>query len=321
MDLERMLEMCKRDQWSIHDLDWSVPPKDFSPSDEQGIVQYFTDMAGIELMAGELFRVQHQQARDPVLREIFATFVKDEIRHSQVADRLAAHYNVHHYRDYRRNPHLVRFAHHFVTAIHHLSAEIANAYITTGELLLDVALLRSINDFVDDGMSHEAMKLINRDESRHIAVDYHMVEYYSSDEYQTWLATQPTKSASEQLVAWKALMLFMFHARPFFRDVFFAPMDLVDPSGKRLIEAFKRVQLLSSKPSVAARPFPKFMNTMRELFVHPVAGPVFGGTIERIMGVDGRVIRKLSTDEEERRAMQMSFDQLAQEALAAKTVN
>ena len=39
------------------------------------------------------------------------------------------------------NENLVRFRPHFVDAVKHVSAEIANAYITSGEILLDVALL------------------------------------------------------------------------------------------------------------------------------------------------------------------------------------
>ena len=58
----------------------------------------------------------------------------------------------------------------------HLSPEVANVYITTGELILDVALLRSLDDYVADETTHAAMERINRDESRHIAVDFHMFE-------------------------------------------------------------------------------------------------------------------------------------------------
>ena len=46
------------------------------------------------------------------------------------------------------NPHLVAFAPAFRQALRHLSPEMANLYVTGGELLLDVALLRSIDDFV-----------------------------------------------------------------------------------------------------------------------------------------------------------------------------
>ena len=55
----------------------------------------------------------------------------------------------------------------------YLSDDVANVKITVGELILDIALLRSINDHVPTtAMSDQAMRLVNRDESRHIAIDY-----------------------------------------------------------------------------------------------------------------------------------------------------
>ena len=123
-----------------------------------------------------------------MLPHILDSSVVDAPRHADVALRLARHYDVHRYRTYRLDPALERFAPHFINAIRYLSAEVANLYVTTGELILDVALLRSLNDYVDDPMSHQAMELINRDESRHIAIDFHMVEYYSSDGYRRRLA-------------------------------------------------------------------------------------------------------------------------------------
>jgi hypothetical protein len=317
-----MLEMCRRDQWRIEDLDWSVPPRKLEPEDEVAICQYFTDMSGIELLAAALFEVQRDNARDPVLREIFDTFVIDEERHSRVALRLARHYDIHRYRRYELNPHLVRFRRHFVNAVKQLAPDIANVYITTGELLLDIALLRSLDDYVDDEMSHQAMRLINRDESRHIAIDFHMAEYYGSSEYHAWLATRPRKRWNEEASAWFALVGFLYHAQPFFRDVFFAPMDRVDPTGKRLLDAFKRIQLLGKKQgSGPERPFAKFLRILQMLFNHPLTGPIFGPAIARVMGVDPRVIRVLYTEEEVARVQRMSYDELAEETLRAKTLN
>lgn len=313
-----MLQMCRRDQWRIEDLDWSVTPRSLTREDEIAICQYFTDMSGIELLAGALFEVQRDQARDPVLREIFETFVIDEERHSRVATLLARHYDVHRYRRYELNPHLVRFRKHFVNAVKHLAPDIANAYITTGELLLDIALLRSLDDYVDDDMSHQAMRLINRDESRHIAIDYHMVEYYASPEYDAWLRSRPAKSALEEARAAVALAGFMYHAQPFFRAVFFQPMELVDPTNARLLDAFKRIQLLGEKTAHVDRPFTRFLRALSDLFNHPVSGPILGPAISRVMGVDPKVIRRLYSEDERARAQRTSFDALAQEALAAK---
>lgn len=321
MDLERMLEKCHRDQWRPSDLDWSTPPKNLTREQEISVVQYFTDMAGIELLAGELFKVQRSLAHSETLKQIFSTFVLDESRHSVVAKRLADYYNVHHYKEYKQNPHLTRFAKHFIAACHHLSPEVANAYITSGELLLDIALLRSLDDYVDDQMSHQAMRLINRDESRHIAIDYYMVEYYASPEHEARLAAQPKKSLAEHAQAAKAFVGFLYHARPFIQDVFFAPMAITDPTGKRLNEVFKRLQLLALKPGVDRRPFVRFMATLRNMFNHPIIGRLFGPLLERVIGLDPKVIRDLYNEEEKKRADQMTIEEMAQEALAVKEKN
>ena len=321
MKLERMLEMCKRDQWKVGDLDWSKPPRKLSKSDEIAIVQLFTDMAGIERMAGALFEEQRRKTEDPVLGEIFATFVTDEVRHSHAAQMLADYYDVHKYQAYQPNPALTRFYPHFVNTIRYLTPEIATVYITTGELILDVALLRSINDYVADDMSRQAMDLINRDESRHIAIDFHMTEYYASKEYLATLEHEPTRGLGEQARAWAAFAGLFYYARPFFKSVFFEPMDLVDPSGRRIKEAFKRMQLLSLKEGVLDRPFPRFLDRMRILFEHPLAGPILGPAIVRLLGVDPRFIATLYDQSEAEHARTMSFDELAQEALALKYGN
>jgi hypothetical protein len=318
LNLKRMLKKCRKEQWALTDLDWTTSPRSMSRDEEEAVVQLFTDMAAIERLAGALFEEQRRRTDDPVLKEIFESFVVDEVRHSHVAQMLADHYDVNKYRLYQENPHLRRFAPHFVHAVRFLSADMANVYITTGELILDVALLRSLNDYVDDTMSQVAMDKINRDESRHIAIDYYMTEFYASDEYVAWLNEQPRAPLGTQLKAWWAFANVLHHARPFFRDVFFAPMERVDPTGKRIKEAFKRIQLLASKDGVRERPFPKFVLTLQAVFNHPVGRVVFGRVISRVLGVTPEVIMRLYTEEEFDRARRMSFEDLAAEALNLK---
>jgi hypothetical protein len=319
MDLDRMLARCVRDQWQVGDLDWTRPPPVDWPRDkEEAVVQCFTDMAGIERLAGALFAEQRRRATDPRLQQIFDSFVKDELRHAHAAQRLADHYDVHRYRPYALNPHLRAFAPPFVHAIRFLSEEFATIYVTTGELILDIALLRSLDDYAADPMSAEVMDRINRDESRHVAIDFHLVERYASAEWQAELAARPAPPLREQLRAWWAFAQVLRHARPFFRDVFFAPMRRTDPSGRRIREAFKRMQLLAAKPAVAGRPFNRFLIGVRALHNHPVGGPVFGRLAARLLGLDREVMRDLYTDAEFRWAAQASFDELAQAALDQK---
>jgi hypothetical protein len=219
MDLSRMLRMCHQGQWSVGDLDWSQRPRPMARDDEMSVVQYFTDMAQIERLAGALFVEQERRVDDPILKEIFATFVVDEMRHSHAAQMLADHYDVHRYRTYRPSKSLERFYPHFVDAIRYLSDDVANAYITSGELILDIALLRSIDDFVADPLSAQAMELINRDESRHIAIDYYMVEHYASAEYKEKKKNLPKKPLREELAGVRAFAAMTLFGRPFFRDV------------------------------------------------------------------------------------------------------
>jgi hypothetical protein len=320
VDLDRMLESCRRDQWSVGDLDWTRKPREMSREDEMKVVQLFTDMAGIERLAGALFREQERRVSDPRLKAIFTTFVKDEVRHSHAGQMLADFYDVHHYKEYRQSASLARFAPVFVDAVRHLSDDVANAYIISGELILDIALLRAVDDFVDDDMSHEAMTLINRDESRHIAIDYHMAEYYGSDAFQEKRLSEPPLSVAERARGAATFARMIHHGQPFISDVFLSPMAHLDPRGKRLREAFKRMQILGRKEPNARLPFNRFLRSLDAAFNHPIAGKLVGGLAGRLAGV-GPFLERFYTPEELEKARRMSYAELAEEALAAKTVH
>jgi hypothetical protein len=231
---------------------------------------------------------------------------------------LADFYDVRHERLYQPSPALQRFTPAFVDAVRYLSDDVANAYITVGELILDIALLRSINDHVHDAMSDQAMRLINRDESRHIAVDYAMVEYYSSDAYDRRLAERPAPGPADRARGARALALMLYHGQPFFRQVFFAPMDRIDPGGTRIREAFKRVQMISAKPGVGRRPFSAFMTGLQHTYNHPLGRVLLGPAVTRITGMEPRFLEQIPTEDELDRASRMTFDELAREALSVK---
>ncbi len=313
-----MIARCRRDQWRTEDLDWTRPPPAMSEDKEAAVVQAFTDMAGIERLAGALFAAQARRTTDPTLAAIFASFVVDEERHADVAGRLARHYDVRRLRRYAVSPALVRFRPPFLRAIDLAAPEVANAYITAGELMLDVALLRSLDDYVGDGMSHDAMRLINRDESRHIAIDFHMTEVYSSDAFLAAQRARPARSWPDRARALAALSTMLWNAQPFLREVFLTPMDRTDPEGRRSAEAFKRIQLLARKPTVARLPFMRFMLRLQALYAHPQIGRWLGPVLLRLIGGEARIVRDLFTPAELARSQAMSFDELADEVAGAR---
>ena len=136
----------------------------------------------------------------------------------------------------------------------------------------------------------------------------------------TWRSSTalPKKPLPERLAAYRTFLLMLFHAGPFIREVFFEPMDMTDPSNKRMYEAFKRIQLLSRKHEVARRPFTRFLRAIQVVNNTPVLGDMLGPLLSRMAGIDARVLVELYTEAEERRAQKMSMSELAEEALGAK---
>jgi len=106
-----------------------------------------------------------------------------------------------------------------------------------------------------------------------------------------------------------------FSSRPFNAAV--AGLRSGDPQGKRLREALKRAQLLGQKEAERKGPFTRMMQTLQDLYndsmvFRTVCGPVAA----RVMGLPLELMVRFYTEEEARRANKMSFDELAQEALA-----
>jgi len=318
MDLEKMMDRCGRERWNLDALDWDAPVRPTTVEMEEAIVQCFTDMAAIERLAAALFEEQARRAESPTLRRIFESFVADELRHAEAAERLAARHDVRHIRRYPERPSLTRFAASFVDAVRYLPPDIANAYIMVGEMILDVALLRSLDEAVDDPVTRDVMKLVNRDESRHIAVDFHMFDYYASDAYAARAANSNARPIGDQVAGAVALCRMLKHARPFFRQVFFAPMALVDPSGRRLKDAAKRLQLVLRRPGAERRPFVRVVRGIFSAYEHPVARAAFGPAMERLVGIEPELLRRLYTERELRNALTMTTEELAADAVATR---
>ncbi len=295
MNLERLLKKCRQDRWTVDTLDWSRPPRSMSRQEEIMIVQAFTDMAGIEEIAGGLFAVQRDRVQDPTLAAIYDCFVADEARHAEVASRLAEHYDVHRYKDYQVNDKLSRFTPRLVATAQALSPEVANIYVLAGELILDVALLRSLDDVCDDATCRDAMARINRDEARHVAIDFYMLDRFARD-------ASLRGTAWPNVRGWYQLVRLMAAARPFIRDVVIGPLDRCDPSGRRLREAVKRMQLAMRRAGVAQRPFPRFLRACQWVACQPVLGALVQPLITAVVGVDARAFERLYSPQELARA-------------------
>jgi hypothetical protein len=265
VDLDKMLERCERGQWSVDDFDWTVRPIALDAAQERQLCAYYVNMSYIERLAGALFRSLAERLEEPTLRAIFATFAADELRHSHAAARLADYFDVHHFQVYTPNLAMLRFIPYFVGMIDGMSPAFATSFILGGELILDIALLRSLNAWVDDPLSRAVVERINQDESRHIAMDMHMTEHFARATTSSWL---PTSNPWGDRDFWGVLAW----GPGFFSDVFFRPMQVLDPSQEQMREVMRRFRRFYDRGSVNGNPAVEQFRTIASVFETPVGG-------------------------------------------------
>ena len=270
VDLERMLERCERGQWRIDDFDWDRPPVPLSPEQERRVCTYFVNMSYIERLAGALFLSMSRRVDDPTLAAIFESFHTDELRHSHAAARLADHFDVNHYQVYTPSLPMLRFIPYFTSAIDSLHPAFATSFILTGELILDMALLRALNVYVDDPLSRAVVEKINQDESRHLAIDMHMTEYFARRPVESVLGTPWLGMDWWGVLAW---------GPGFFNEVFFGPMQLFDPSQVQLREVMQRLRRFYDRAAVTGNPAVEQFRSVAAFFESTV-GATVGGVLE-----------------------------------------
>ena len=284
VELGRMLERCERGQWSVDDFDWTAAPIPLSREQEIEVCSYYVNMSYIERLAGALFRSLSERLPDTTLRAILKTFVADELRHSHAAAKLADYFDVHHYRVYTPNIPMLRFIPYFVGMIDSLSPAFATSFILGGELILDMALLRGLNAYVDDPLSRAVVERINQDESRHLAVDMYLSELFAADDGAA--AIDPWMHADFWgVVAW---------GPAFFGDVIFRPMQILDPSHEQMHEVVRRVRRFYDRATLDGNPAVTQFRAIAGFFESGL-GAALGNAVERVVrhttGVDLGFVR------------------------------
>jgi hypothetical protein len=179
LDLDRMLAAVQAGQWSVDDLDWSRPlagAERLSAAErrEAGLALLMT--AGLERQAARIFALCARYVDDPRAVEIYRWFEADELRHAEAEVRLARRYGV----EWDDLPAPIRWMFHTLVknfdppdrGVHELSS----ATILLFELALDSILIPTLKGKVDDPLQAEVFRRIDRDESRHLAMDYWLLE-------------------------------------------------------------------------------------------------------------------------------------------------
>ena len=177
LDLAKMLDRIRSRQWALADFDWAAPGAE-QITDEQrpSLRSFMADLVWIEQVGARGFAALSRKADDPTLAEIYRWFHAEEQRHANAELALMRRWGM---LDTGCAPEpnvnirlvmgwLDRFA-------DDLPIRVLGTVIPLLEVALDGALLKFLLDEVHDPLCHAVFERINNDESRHLAVDFHVL--------------------------------------------------------------------------------------------------------------------------------------------------
>jgi hypothetical protein len=178
MDLDNMLQMIKDRQWSLVDIDWDAPGAELIDADLWAKLKPFmTDLMWIENVGARGFAALAKKAPTPTLKSIYEHFHAEEQKHANAELALMRRWGM--LDDDEIPPPSVNVQL-VITWLDKfsdgMSLSILGTVIPMLEVALDGALIKFITDEVKDPVAQDVFKRINSDESRHLAVDFEVMD-------------------------------------------------------------------------------------------------------------------------------------------------
>jgi hypothetical protein len=185
--MDAMLAKIKDRQWALADIDWEAPGAE-TISDEfrPKLKAFMADLCWVENVGARGFAALAKKAPTPTLAEIYRYFHAEEQRHANAELALMKRWGM---LDTKASeatgepqfempePNVnIRLAIEWLDRYSDdMSLSVLGTVIPMLEVALDGALLKFLLDEVDDPVCHQVFQKINNDESRHIAVDFEVL--------------------------------------------------------------------------------------------------------------------------------------------------
>lgn len=178
LDLNQMLAKIEAGYWALDDIDWEKPGHDLiRPEQYAKLRDFMCDLVWIEHVGARGFAALARQARDPVLAEIYRHFEREEEQHARAELALMRRWGM-------VVPGEIPVANTNIRLVmqwldqnaDNLGFADLTCTIAMLEVALDGALVKLLLDQIEDPVCHEVFALINRDEARHLAIDFHVME-------------------------------------------------------------------------------------------------------------------------------------------------
>lgn len=178
INLEHMLTKIKSSQWALADIDWDAPGADkITPEQWPKLKEFMADLMWIEHVGARGFAAMAKKAPNDTLKEIYTYFHAEEQRHANAEMALMKRWGMLD-GDELPEPNInIRLVIEWLDR--YADDQPLNALgsvIPMLEIALDGALCKFLLDTVHDPVCHQVFAKINDDESRHLGVDFHVLE-------------------------------------------------------------------------------------------------------------------------------------------------
>ncbi len=178
IDLEKTLARMKASQWALADFDWDAPGADkITPEQWPKLKAFMADLTWIEHVGARGFAAMAKKAPNDTLKEIYTYFHAEEQRHANAELALMKRWGMLEDGEVPEPNINLRLVIEWLDKYSDdMPIEVLGSVIPVLEITLDGALCKFLLDTVEDPLCHEVFKRINDDESRHLGVDFHVLE-------------------------------------------------------------------------------------------------------------------------------------------------
>jgi rubrerythrin len=178
IEMDMMLERIKDRQWALADFDWDAPGAEtigdkFRPK----LKAFMADLCWIENIGARGFAALAKKAPTPTIAEIYRYFHAEEQRHANAELALMKRWGMLDDGEMPEPNINIRLAIEWLDRYSDdMPLSVLGTVIPMLEVALDGALLKFLLEEVQDPLCHKVFEKINNDESRHLAVDFEVLD-------------------------------------------------------------------------------------------------------------------------------------------------
>ncbi|MGI8679960.1 MAG: ferritin-like domain-containing protein [Jatrophihabitans sp.] len=178
MDMDEMLAKIKDRQWALADIDWDAPGVEtISAEFRPKLKAFMADLCWIENVGARGFAAMAKKAPSDTIAEIYRYFHAEEQRHANAELALLKRWDMIDEGEIPEPSVNIRLAIEWLDRYaDDMPLSVLGTVIPMLEVALDGALLKFLLDEVQDPVCHQVFEKINNDESRHIAVDFEVLD-------------------------------------------------------------------------------------------------------------------------------------------------